>query len=191
MREAIMKAHKWRLSPLEKRSERWLGSSDGAQFLEFALALPILLLLVIGVWDFGSAYLLKDKLTNAAREGARITVSTSLADPAGSNCGSPCSIVAAATAVDSYLTNAGLDASCINPSSPTATNGPDWVWSCANGTRLEINKGYTGLVLNGVILPATQVTLTYRVSWKLAGFLPQGNFPNSVTTAVVMQNLVE
>ncbi|HEV2388212.1 MAG TPA: TadE family protein [Candidatus Acidoferrales bacterium] len=187
-----MKTHsRTPLSRRPERSGRTAGRQDGSQLVEFALALPILLLLVVGIWDFGSAYVMKDKLTNAAREGARITVSNSLADPLGANCGAPCSIVAAATAVAAYMTNASLDASCIHPAAPTGNTGKDWVWSCANGTRLEIDKGFTGLVLNGVTLPATRVSLTYRVVWKLAGFLPGADFPTTVTTVVTMQNLVE
>ena len=45
--------------------------SEGAQLLEFALVLPILLVFSVGIMDFGQAYNLKQKLNNASREGAR------------------------------------------------------------------------------------------------------------------------
>ena len=41
----------------------------GQALVEFALALPLLLLLVFGVLDFGRAFQTKIVLTNAAREG--------------------------------------------------------------------------------------------------------------------------
>jgi len=44
----------------------------GAAAVEFALVLPILLLLVFGIVDYGRAYNAKVTLTHAAREGARM-----------------------------------------------------------------------------------------------------------------------
>lgn len=43
----------------------------GAAAVEFALVLPLLLLLLFGIIDFGRAYHSKVTLTHAAREGAR------------------------------------------------------------------------------------------------------------------------
>src|SRR5260370_20680101 len=55
-------------------------SSSGSQLLEFALVVPLLLAMVIGILDFGQAYNLKQKLTNAAREGARFAIEEPCAD---------------------------------------------------------------------------------------------------------------
>lgn len=43
----------------------------GLALIEFALALPLLAILVLGAVDLGRAYSLATRLTNAAREGAR------------------------------------------------------------------------------------------------------------------------
>ncbi len=49
------------------------GTRDrGAAAVEFALVLPLLLLLVFGIIDFGRAYMAQISLTQAAREGARL-----------------------------------------------------------------------------------------------------------------------
>jgi Flp pilus assembly protein TadG len=49
------------------------GSRDaGAAAVELALVLPILLVVVFGIVDFGRAYNAKVSLTQAAREGARV-----------------------------------------------------------------------------------------------------------------------
>ncbi|WP_235026637.1 TadE/TadG family type IV pilus assembly protein [Dietzia lutea] len=40
--------------------------------MEFALILPILLLLVIGILEFGRAYHVQTTLSNAARDGVRV-----------------------------------------------------------------------------------------------------------------------
>ena len=46
----------------------------GTSVVEMALVLPLLLLLVFGIGDFGIAYTQWNSLTNAVREGARVGV---------------------------------------------------------------------------------------------------------------------
>ena len=46
-------------------------SEHGAIAVEFAILLPVFLLLVFGIVDFGHAYYMKQMVTNASREGAR------------------------------------------------------------------------------------------------------------------------
>ena len=46
----------------------------GAALLEMAFTLPLLLLVCVGILEFGRAYQTWQVLTNAAREGARIAV---------------------------------------------------------------------------------------------------------------------
>ena len=48
------------------------GTDRGAAAVEFALLLPLLLLLVFGIIDFGRAINAQITLTQAAREGARL-----------------------------------------------------------------------------------------------------------------------
>lgn len=52
---------------------RW-RRDDGAQLVEFAMVLPLLLLVVLGIAEFGIVFQRYEVLTNAAREGARIAV---------------------------------------------------------------------------------------------------------------------
>ncbi len=47
---------------------------DGQALIEAALTIPILLLIAVGIFEFGRAYQTWQILTNAAREGARIAV---------------------------------------------------------------------------------------------------------------------
>lgn len=49
-------------------------SQHGAALLEFAIVLPVLLLLVMGILEFGWAFNGWITLTGAAREGARVAV---------------------------------------------------------------------------------------------------------------------
>jgi Flp pilus assembly protein TadG len=50
------------------------ASERGTALLEAALTIPILLLICVGIFEFGRAYQTWQVLTNAAREGARMAV---------------------------------------------------------------------------------------------------------------------
>ncbi len=55
-----------------------LKSERGAALLEAAITIPLLLLIAVGIFEFGRAFQTWQILTNAAREGARLAV---LPDP--------------------------------------------------------------------------------------------------------------
>ena len=189
-----------------RNTSRMWRLERGSQLAELAIALPVLFLIAFGIWDFGSAFALKQKLTNAAAQGARIVVS---ATGCLTCTGTPPRIQAAAGAVVTYLENDGLQAaSCINPSSPTSSSSYanaagttiqyQWVYSC-NGITLQISRGDGSG--NGTFIPvtepdgsvaqapATQVTLTDPLTWRAERLLPEP-VPSTVSTRVTMENLV-
>jgi hypothetical protein len=49
-------------------------SRRGQALVEFALVFPILILLIVAIFDVGRAVFLYNNLTNAAREGARLAI---------------------------------------------------------------------------------------------------------------------
>lgn len=68
----------------------------GAAAVEFALVLPALLLLVLGIIDFGRIFSAQQTLTYAARSGARVMVlqnSQSAAITAAQNTASPLGVL--------------------------------------------------------------------------------------------------
>lgn len=66
------------------RLNRLLRREDGAAMVEMAFVLPIFLLLVWGVIDFGRLLFTANSMATAVREGARYAaVQASLADPSG------------------------------------------------------------------------------------------------------------
>lgn len=59
-----------------------MRSEKGAALIEAAITVPIILLISVGIFEFGRAYQTQQVLTNAAREGARIAVIEGTSDDA-------------------------------------------------------------------------------------------------------------
>ncbi|HVB34687.1 MAG TPA: TadE family protein [Patescibacteria group bacterium] len=167
----------------------WRGQERGSQLLEFAIAVPVLLLLVVGIWDLGAGFATKQKLTNAAREAVRMLTSSPNVncDPSvASTCPSD-PVVAAVNTVVNYLDNDGLNASCLLSATPTSTSSStgveyEWKYSC-NQIVLDINHGAT---IGSTAM--TAVTLTYPTTWTKGQLLP-APVPATISTEVQMENL--
>ena len=82
------------------RVRNTLGNEKGQNLVEFALVVPLLLLLVIGIAEFGRAWMAKNILTGAAREAVRVAA---VKAPGGGWNGS-----AATTRANTILSSAGL-----------------------------------------------------------------------------------
>ena len=76
-------------------------SPRGQALVEFALVLPLLLLIFMGLFDFGRAVFAYNSLSNAAREGARVAI-VDQTDVSG--------IPVGATEAANQATGLGLDA---------------------------------------------------------------------------------
>jgi Flp pilus assembly protein TadG len=55
-----------------RRGQSWRGTERGAAAVEFAIVLPLLVLLVFGIVEFSIAFNRQQGLHAAAREGARV-----------------------------------------------------------------------------------------------------------------------
>ena len=62
------------MAALSRLLRRFVRAQSGAEVIEFALTLPLLLLVVLGIIEFGFLFQQYEVVTNAAREGARIAV---------------------------------------------------------------------------------------------------------------------
>jgi Flp pilus assembly protein TadG len=59
---------------MSARVPRLVTDTTGAALIEFALTLPLLLLILVGIFDFGFLFQKYQVVTNAAREGARMMI---------------------------------------------------------------------------------------------------------------------
>lgn len=158
-----------------------------AQLVEFAVALPLLVLFVVGIFDFSGAYTLKQKLTNITRDAARVAASGPATDLCRT-CSTPASVIDAFNVVDNYLvangiSDCGMTASTVtyNPLTLTALYKVTPSGSPPCGITLTINRGYvfplTGTtppsvtcasqsVGSGTAVVGTCVSLQYTYSWR-------------------------
>jgi Flp pilus assembly protein TadG len=128
-------------------------SAEGSQLLEFAFALPFLLVLAVGITEFSFAFVLRDKLANAAREGARkaVTQPTPEVEDVGK-------------AVESYLKTA-VDSRI----SKSVCAGALPSWTCGFSNGLEITgeiKIEQPVEVDGTLCCA-RVTVSSSYRWNL------------------------
>lgn len=123
----------------------WLDDS-AAQLVEFAVALPLLVVFVVGIFDFSSAFTLKQKLTNIARDAARIAAAGPASDLGNTM---PASVNDAYWIVENYLVENKINDCGITPSaSPpvfltwTFTGNVSGSGCPPGGLTLTINRGY-------------------------------------------------
>jgi Flp pilus assembly protein TadG len=132
------------------RAARRQHSEDGTSVVEMAFVLPLLLLLVFAIGDFGIAYTRWNSLTNAVREGARVGVVFR----------APCNAAAVTAEIQNTVSNfaasSGLD-------------GPSIVTTVANvcggtGTQLTITGTipYNYIAMSALAGLAPSINLSAR-----------------------------
>lgn len=173
-----------------------------AQLVEFAIALPLLVFFVVGIFDFSSAFTLKQKLTNVARDAAR----GAAADPANDlQSSAPLSVVDAFQVIDNYLKANNLN-DCGIAVSGTPT-GLTWTFTASGngctspGITITINRGYfmpsTGASLppascastgsgggSGLTIIATCVSIQYAYPWRFARTANLLGFTDTLPTQI-------
>jgi Flp pilus assembly protein TadG len=181
--------------------------------VEFAVSLPLLVVFVVGIFDFSSAFTLKQKLTAAARDGARAAVSLPANDlgSAFAPGAAPFSVNSTLQVVDNYLTAEKLNDCGLDFASPTRA-GQTWTYTAAGngcpgtGVTVIINRGYvfprTGTQLpvncggqspaSGVNVVGTCVNVQYAYQWRFDRVISllgtSNSLPSSLTTTAVAMN---
>lgn len=177
------------------------GSSSGTQLLEFALVLPLLVVFAVAIFDFGAAFNLKQKLNNAAREGARLAASErrdDLTNPATS--GNPPSVQAVRQIVGDYLYNNRIT-TCrfdnINPAPDISAGNFTYIWtvsggSCPGTATLTIRRNVAGPVVNGINTLLSDVRIEVPHGWSFGKIVFLIGAPGasvvSIASDAAMQN---
>jgi Flp pilus assembly protein TadG len=179
-----------------------------AQIVEFAVSLPLLLVFVVGIFDFSGAFTLKQKLTDAARDAAR----GAAADPANDlSVSTPVSVRDAFQIVGNYLTANNINDCGIATATPSPSSPLIWTYSGTGtgctGTGLTINRGYyfpansttasadctTPQPVSGqTAVLATCVAIHYAYPWRFNRVVTllgsRASLPVSITATAVAMN---
>ena len=129
------------------RAHKRLRSESGASAVELALLLPVLMMILFGIIEFGLALYRQAILTNASREGARLGIVQSI--PA-------ITTAAVNTKIDAYLTAAGIAPGTVTRNTPVLTGGR------GSDVTVTLTLPYTYVVLPGLtsITPSINLVAT-------------------------------
>jgi len=179
------------ISSIPSRGKALWRDDRAAQLVEFAVSLPLLVVFVVGIFDFSNAFTLKQKLTNIARDGARIAAadpSSDLISPLVSTTnpnGLPASISDAIQAIANDMAPPNNINNCgLGVGSTYTTGNVEWTFTANTGCTLTvvINRAYyypantTNVVANANCTPtapatgqlavvATCVSIEYTYPW--------------------------
>jgi Flp pilus assembly protein TadG len=191
-----------------------LAGNDGAEILEFAISLPLLLVVAVGVFDFGSAFTVKQKVGNVALQGARFASNQPTTDLSlNGACGAPASIcsvrdVVESNLVASRLNDCGLGTTAATAGTPLSAIAPlAWHFvanaGCGGTLTLTVERGFTYITTlpnppfqaGNFTIEGTRVTLSYPYRWqfnRVVPFIaPAANYPatTQINSIAIMQNL--
>lgn len=198
--------------PLPTPATCW-RDDHAAQLVEFAVALPLLVFFVVGIFDFSSAFTFKQRLTNMARDAAHVAA----IDPSGdvqSGTALPLSVLNVFQIVDNYLLVNNLNDCGLSNGTPNPSNaGLIWTFTAntgcpAPGLKIVVNRGYYFPASGGTLPPdtcqpsqglgsqvaviATCVSVKYPYPWRfgraasLLGF--SDTLPPQITAIGVVMN---
>jgi Flp pilus assembly protein TadG len=186
------------LERARRRCSLLCEDTRATQIAEFAVALPLLLIMVVGIFDFGNAYNLKQKVTNSAREAARLGASQPTNDLSDVP---PASILAIRDLVsNSLLSSRASDCGLGSAAAVAAGGATPWKWSftvscgTAGNLVLTVDRGFafTSTVTTSggtaIKILATNVTILYPYQWQfnrvVTLMVPTAIYPGTTQVAV-------
>src|ERR1700693_4491458 len=120
-------------APLLALFEKWaLVDARGSALLEFPIVLPLLVVFVVGIYDFSGAFNQKQKIEQAAQEGAIIAGAQPTSDIASPS--SPVSLQPVVAAIFNSLAGSGVltkanQGTCIAPGTASGPTGVAWTYT--------------------------------------------------------------
>ena len=165
-----------------------LDHEAGVQLVELAILLPLLMVLVVGVFDFGAAFNLKQQLTNAARSAAGFGSIQPTNDLA--NGGVPNSVLSIRNLVDDRLVAAGMNDCNLLGTGGAQSGTLVWTFSaagngCPGTLTLTVDRSYAYPASIGVNVISTHVQISYPYHWQFGNVIgilaPGATYANGVT----------
>jgi hypothetical protein len=188
-----------------RRTASLLQESLGSALLEFAITLPLLVVFVVGIYDFSGAFNQKQKIEQAAQEGAIIAGAQPMSDIASSSSATPTnpdSLQPVVTAIFNSLAGSGLlpnanQGSCKSPFTPSGQAALTWTYTisgCSTASTsdqlvITINRGWVSAAgtVGRTVAVGTIVSVQYPYHWRFNSviqlLIPGANY--AATTQVI------
>ncbi len=152
-----------------------LRNSEGSALLELAVSLPLLVVFIVGIFDFSGAFNQKQKMQHAVQEGA-ITAGAQATSDIETTTADPQSLHPVVTVIFNSLANSGVLRNA-NQGACTAANmsglqtgGLQWTYTisgCPDALNIVINRGWVPSVGNPQQLTVgTLVEVIYPYHWR-------------------------
>jgi Flp pilus assembly protein TadG len=128
----------------------------GQTLVEFSLALPVIILLFLGLFDFGRAIFAFNTVSNAARDGARVAIVDQRSTAGVSNAAQAAADQAIGLGLDPSDANA-VRVQYLDPDNPADPCDPDWgEWAgCIAEVRVQYVFNAATPVIGNIIGPIT------------------------------------
>ena len=187
------------------RLRAFWSDSSASQIVEFAVALPLLVVFVVGIFDFGNAFGVKYRLTSAVREAARLATTEPSSDLSDPNTAVNGSVQAVASLVGNQLlaykvNDCGLD---LLANQTITQSGLVWTYQASSGCpgtlTLVIDRGYvfpaaaSSVYAGGLVVEGTHITISYPYRWQFNNVMQLlgGTYAatSQISAEVTMQNL--
>ncbi|HEY6303274.1 MAG TPA: TadE/TadG family type IV pilus assembly protein [Terriglobales bacterium] len=181
----------------------------GSSLVELAITLPLLVVFTVGIYDFSAAFGQKQKIAQAAQEGAIVAGAQPMSDMQ-TGTGNPVSLQPVVTAVFNSLAGSGVlpnaGTSCTQPfPAPTQPPPPGLTWTykitgCSNTYPLDnlvitINRGWVA-ASGSPLSVGTSVQVVYPYHWRFNSviqlLIPGANYAaiTQVTESATVHNQI-
>lgn len=173
-----------------------LRQEHGAALLEFAITLPLLVVFVVGIYDFSGAFNQKQKIAQAAQEGAIIAAAQPMSDIQPNPTG-PQSLLPVVSAIFNSLVGSGVLSGgiCGPPGTVTSPAALTWMYQISNCSTASAADRLTITINRGCVCGSscasacasgppysvgTVVTVQYPYRWRFNSvielLIPGANF---------------
>jgi len=192
------------------RTASLLRDAQGSALLEFAIVLPLLVVFVVGIYDFSGAFNQKQKIEQAAQEGAIVAGAQPMGDIQSSSTSppGPASLLPVVAAVFNSLATSGVLTNGTACTPPGTVSGPGtgpaaltWTYTIFGCSSADLNDPLLITINRGCVCGpcgsacpsgppfsvGTVVTVQYPYHWRFNSviqlLIPGANY--AATTQVI------
>jgi Flp pilus assembly protein TadG len=177
---------------------RLFNDEQGSTLLEFAIVVPLLVIFVVGIYDFSLAFNQRQKIVQAAQEGAIVAGAQPMSDIQNTTA-NPTSLQPVVTAVfnslvvGAVLPNSGTSCTFL---APTLSGNLTWIYNITNCSStyssdkltITINRGWsTG---TGPVSLGTAVTVVYPYHWRFGNIIQLGSSTATISSTATVHNQI-